>query len=153
MENLASIFIEKAVIGNNIHIFQIGAVFLKDSKFKYFCKFIKNEIKNSYNSIDLSEAVQMLDKLIQNKKLILKNDDNNDFLILNRCYQNYLNKPFNNEIYDIAKNSKFIGLTKTNLEFLSEYYDTNFKNIKELPVSVFKAQKIFIIGTKMFNLN
>lgn len=152
MKDIASVFIEKSINGQRINVLQIGIVFVKDGKFKFFYKFVKNEVKNSNNSIDLSEVIQMVDKVLENKKVILKNDDNNDFLILNRSYSKYLNKPFNNLVYDVSKNAQFIGLKKTNLDFLSKTYGADFKNIKELPSSVFKAQKIFVIGTKMFDL-
>lgn len=152
MKDLASVFIEKSINGQRINVLQIGIVFIKDGKFKFFYKFVKNEIKNSNNALDLSEVIQMVDKVLENKKVILKNDDNNDFLILNRSYQKYLNKPYENFTYDICKNAQFNGLKKTNLEFLSQTYGADFKNVKELPTSVFKAQKLFVIGTKMFGL-
>lgn len=152
MKDLASIFIEKSINGQRINVLQIGIVFIKDGKFKFFNKFIKNEVKNSNNSIELSEAIPMIEKILENRKVIIKNDDNNDFLILNRAYLKYLNKPFPNFVYDIAKNANFLGINKTNINFLAKTYDADFKNVKELPTSVFKAQKIFVIGTKMFNL-
>lgn len=152
MKDIASIFIEKSINGQRINILQIGIVFVKDGKFKFFYKFIKNEIKNANNAIELKDVMPLIDKVLENKKVILKNDDNNDFLILNQSYHKYLNKPFENFVYDIAKNAKFIGLKKTNLEFLSKTYETDFKNAKELPSSVFKAQKLFVIGSKMFDI-
>lgn len=152
MKDLASIFIEKSINGQRINVLQIGIVFIKDGKFKFFSKFIKNEIKNSNNSIELSEAMPLIEKILENKKVIIKNDDNNDFLVLNRAYEKYLNKPFTNFVYDISKNAQFIGLPKTNLDYLSKEYGAEFKNVKELPSSVFKAQKIFVIGSKMFDL-
>lgn len=152
MKDLASIFIEKSINGKSINILQIGIVFIKDNKFKFFYKFIKNDIKNSNNAMDFSEAILLIDKVLEGKKVIIKNDDDKDFNILNNAYLQYLNKPFTNKIYDIARNAKFLGLQKTNIDFLSKTYDADFKNVKDLPCSVFKAQKIFVIGTKMFNL-
>lgn len=152
MNNIASIFIEKSINGQVINIHQIGIVFIKDNKFKFFCKYIKNEVKKSNNAIDLEEVTPMIEKILESKKVILKNDDNNDFSILNRTYLRYLKKPFSNVFYDVAKNSHFLGMKKSNLDFLSKKYGADFKNVKELPSSVFKAQKLFVIGTKMFNL-
>ncbi|MDE5545749.1 MAG: hypothetical protein K2I76_03980 [Malacoplasma sp.] len=152
MNNFASIFIEKTVLGSKIHVLQIGVVFVKDNKFRYFYKYVKNDIKNSNNAIELSEVIKSLSKIIGDKKIILKNDDNNDFKVLNTMYTKYLNRPFTNFVYDVSKNSLFLGNKKSNLDFLCAKYDVNFKNDKGLPTSVFKAQKIFVIGTKMFKL-
>ncbi|BAC43935.1 hypothetical protein D8X55_01770 [Malacoplasma penetrans] len=152
MNNLASVFIEKSILGTSVQILQIGVVFIKDNKFKYFYKYIKNDIKNSNSAIDWQDAVKLLDKIISDKKIILKNDDNNDFKILNNSYKKFLNKDFNNFFYDIAKNSEYLGYKKFNIDYLSSVYDVKFKNTKGLPTSVFKAQKIFAIGSKMFKL-
>lgn len=152
MNNFASIFIEKTVLGSRIHVLQIGVVFVKDNKFRYFYKYVENEIKNSNNATELPEVIKALSKIIGDKKIILKNDDNNDFKVLNAMYMKHLNKPFNNFVYDISKNALFLGNKKTNLDYLCTKYDVNFKNNKGLPTSVFKAQKIFVIGTKMFKL-
>lgn len=152
MNNLASIFIEKSILGQDVQILQVAAVFIKDHKFRYFYKYIKNDIKNSNNSIEFQDAIKSLSKIIGDRKIILKNDDNNDFKILNNAYKQFLNKSFDNFVYDIAKNSLYLGYKKFNLDFLTSLYDVKLKNDKGLPTSVFKAQKIFVIGTKMFNL-
>ena len=100
----------------------------------------------------MDDAIKSLAKIISDRKVILKNDDNNDFKILNELYKKNLNKSFDNFVYDIAKNSLYLGYKKFNLDFLTSKYDVKFKNDKGLPTSVFKAQKVFVIGTKMFNL-
>lgn len=152
MNNIASIFIEKSILGTSVQILQVGIVFIRDNKFKYFYKYIKNDIKNSNSAIEWHDALKFIDKIIGDKKIILKNDDNNDFKILNNSYKKFLNKDFNNFVYDIAKNSQYLGHKKFNIDYLSSIYEVKFKNNKNLPTSVFKAQKVFAIGSKMFKL-
>ncbi len=152
MKDLASVFIEKSINGKQLNILQIGIVFIKDGKFKFFYKFINNDIKHSNNSIDMSEAIVMIDKILENKKVILKNNEDHDFRILNNAYMTYLNKPFINRVYDISKEANRQGIIRTNIDYLSRAFGADFKNVKELPVSVYRAQKLFVIGTKLFNL-
>ncbi|MCF0217429.1 MAG: hypothetical protein HUJ42_00080 [Malacoplasma sp.] len=152
INNLASIFIEKTILPTRIEVFQIASVFIKDKKFRYFYKFVKNNLKHSNNAVEFSVAIKQLFKIVGDSKIILKNDDNNDFLILNESCLRFLNKNFDNFVYDISKNAEFLGFKKSNLEFLCSKYNISFKNDKGLPTSVFKAQKVFVIGAKMFNL-
>lgn len=152
MDSFVSLYLKKAIVNQEIVVMQIGVVFYKNKGFKYFHRYVANKNKKANNAIDVRKIINMLDGIIEDQKVILKNDNDFDFIYLNRAYLEFLNKPFTNQIYDVAKNAKFLNLKKTNFNALTNYYRIQIKNPDKLPNAVYNAQRLFLIGCEMFNL-
>lgn len=153
MKDLVSLYMVKSIMGNNIVVQQISAVFWYKNKFKFLTRFVKNDIKESWNAISLKDALQTFYPILENKKIILKNDNGYDYALLKKYYKEFLDKDFNNEIYDVSKGAIELNLEKTNLEYLSNYYKTKIANDGSFPISVTRSQNLFLIAVKMFGLN
>ena len=153
MKDLVALYIVKSIVGNNIIIQQISAVFWYKDKFKFLTRYIKNEIKKSWNAITLEEALKIFAPIIENKKIILKNDNGYDLGLLKKYYKDFFNKTFDNFVYDVSKTATELNFKKTSLEFLAKKYNTKISSNSNFPISVTRAQNLFLIAIKMFGLN
>lgn len=153
MKDLVSLYMVKSIMGNNIVVQQISAVFWYKNKFKFLTRFVKNDIKESWNAVSLKDALQTFYPILENKKIILKNDNGYDYALLKKYYKEFLNKNFDNQIYDVSKRAIELNLEKTKLEYLSNYYKTRIANNDGFPISVTRSQNLFLIAVKMFGLN
>lgn len=153
MKDLVSLYMVKSIMGNNIVVQQISAVFWYKNKFKFLTRFVKNDIKESWNAVSLKDALQTFYPILENKKIILKNDNGYDYALLKKYYKEFLDKNFDNQIYDVSQGAVELNLEKTNLEYLSNYYKTKIINDGNFPVSVTRSQNLFLIAVKMFGLN
>lgn len=153
MKDLVSLYMVKSIMGNNIVVQQISAVFWYKNKFKFLTRFVKNDIKESWNAVSLKDALQTFYPILENKKIILKNDNGYDYALLKKYYKEFLDKNFDNQIYDVSQGAIELNLEKTNLEYLSNYYKTKIINDGNFPVSVARSQNLFLIAVKMFGLN
>lgn len=152
MKDYVSMFILKTVLKNKIEVQQVSIVFIHNGSFKFMNRFIKNGIKKSWDAVEINEAFLDFKKILDNKTIIIKNDDNVDFDILKYVYEKKLNVPFENKIIDISKEAKQKGHKLTNLNSLLKEYEINIKNSRGLPVSVFKAQNLFLLASKMLGI-
>lgn len=153
MKDLVSLYMVKSIMGNNIVVQQISAVFWYKNKFKFLTRFVKNDIKESWNAVSLKDALQTFYPILENKKIILKNDNGYDHALLKKYYKEFLDKNFDNQIYDVSQGAIELNLEKTNLEYLSNYYKTKIINDGNFSVSVTRSQNLFLIAVKMFGLN
>lgn len=152
-QNLVSLFIDKSIIGKNYFIKQIAVVFPKNEKFKYLCKYIKNDYKQSFFAVSLNEALVAIYDVIKEKDVILYNDDGFDYSFLKLQYKKLLNIEFNNVVYDVSLAAKKNNIKKYNLINLSNIYNCNVKNKKNLPYSVVMAQNLYMVGYNIFFKN
>lgn len=153
MKDVVSLYIVKSIVGNNIVIQQMSAVFWYKNKFKFLTRYIKNDIKESWNSVSLYDAFKSFLPILENKKIILKNDNGYDVAILKKYYQEFFNKDFDNYIYDVSQGAIDLKYPKTNLEYLVNKYNAKIANTENFPVSVTRAQNLFLVAVKMFGLN
>lgn len=154
MKDLVSLYILKSIVGNHIVVQQISAVFWYKDKFKFLTRYIKNDIKTSWNAVSLDEALKIFMPILENKKIILKNDNGYDYALLKKYYRDFFNKEFNNYIYDVSKGATELNFKKIGLDYLSKKYNTKITNSHlNFPISVTRAQNLFLIAVKMFGLN
>lgn len=152
MKDVASVYIEKALLGKKEEILQMSAVFNDGKKFKFITRYITNSIRQSWDAVSEKEAFEAFKPILENRKIILHNDCGTDLKILNRRWLDFFNQTFNNYIYDVSYKAKANGLKKTSIRNLCAYYGVNIKNTKNFPSTVTRAQNLFMIGVKMFNI-
>lgn len=152
MKDLVSLYMVKSIMGNNIVIQQISAVFWYKNKFKFLTRYVKNDIKESWSAVPLREALKAFHPILENKKIILKNDNGLDVTILKKYYLEFFGEEFNNYIYDVSRGAKELHFKKTSLEHLINEYKTKISN-ENFPVSVTRAQNLFLVAVKMFGLS
>ncbi|WP_412032175.1 hypothetical protein [Malacoplasma muris] len=153
MKDTVSLYMVKTIVGNNIVIQQISAVFWYKNKFKFLTRYVKNDIKESWNSVSLYDALKAFYPILKDKKIILKNDNGYDVALLKKYYQEYFNEDFNNHIYDVSQGAVDLHFKKTNLDYLVNKYNTKILNTENFPISVTRAQNLFLVAIKMFGLN
>lgn len=152
MKDVASVYIEKALLGKKEEILQMSAVFNDGKKFKFITRYVMNSIRQSWDAVSEKETFEAFKPILENRKVILHNDCGTDLKILNRRWLDFFNQVFNNDIYDVSYKAKADGLKKTGLKNLCIHYGVSIKNTKNFPSTVTKAQNLFMIGVKMFNI-
>lgn len=152
MKDCVAIYIVKTVLKSKIEIQQVAVVFLHNNKFKFVNKYVKNNIKQSWEAQTIHEAFEEIYKIIGDKKIIIKNDDGIDLHLLKTIYEQKMGLQFNNQILDISKKAEELGIAKPNFKNLVSKYKIKLKNTRGLPVAVFKAQNLFLLAVKMFGL-
>lgn len=151
-KDIVAIYITKSAIGKNIFVRQIAIVFTRNNKFKYLVKYIKNDISNVKNAVDLKDALKTIYEKIKNKQIILFNENESDRLFLKEKFKSELNINFTNVIYDVSSLAKKLGIKKFNLLNLAHMHKCYVSNSLGLPKSVNLAQNLYIIGVKLFLL-
>lgn len=152
MKDIASVYIEKVILGKKEEIFQMSAVFNDGKKFKFITRYIMNPIRQAWNAVPEQEAFEAFRPILEGKKVILHNDCGIDLRILNRRWLQYFGQTFSNDIFDVSNKAKANGIKKTSVKSLCAHYGINIKNVKNLPSTVSKAQILFMVGVKMFNI-
>ncbi|MGL4647653.1 MAG: ribonuclease H-like domain-containing protein [Mycoplasmoidaceae bacterium] len=153
MKDIATIFIEKITFGNSIvQASQIGVIFSEEGQIKCLHYFIENSAKKSMNATPLKTALLDIYAIIDGKKLILFNVDDVDYKFLKQSYKK-LHLDFNNEILDVAKKAKEIGIKKINLKNLCHLTKVSSNNSKKIPSSLFKARQLYLVANAFFKLN
>ncbi|MEF9984793.1 MAG: hypothetical protein RSA40_00220 [Malacoplasma sp.] len=151
-KDIVAIYISKCVIGKKTFVKQIAIVFSRNNKFKYLVKYIKNDITNVKNAVDLKDALKTIYEKIKNKQIILFNENGSDCLFLKEKFKSELNINFTNVIYDVSSLAKKLGVKKFNLLNLAHINKCYVCNSLGLPKSVNLAQNLYIVGVKLFLL-
>ncbi len=153
MRDVATIFIDKITFGNSItQASQIAVIFVENNEIKCLHYFIENSAKKSMNSTPLKTALMDIYRVIIGKKIVLYNVDNVDFNFLYNSYKK-LNLDFENEILDVSKKAKELGVKKINLKNLCHIVKVSSKNSKKIPSSLFKARQLYLVANAFFELN
>lgn len=151
--NIATIFIEKITFGHSVtQASQIAIIFNENGEMKCLHYFIENSAKHSMNSTPLKTALIDIYSVLGDKSIILYNFDNIDYDFLKVSYKK-LNLEFNNQIIDVSKKAKEIGIKKINLRNLCTIFKVSSKNSKKIPSSLFKARQLYLVANHLYKLN
>lgn len=151
-KEIVAIYISKSILKKKIYIKQIAIVFIKNGKFKYLIKYIKNGFHDAKNSVDIKDALLIIYEKIKNKEIILFNVNGDDYLFLKEQFKIKLNINFSNIVYDVSMLAQKLGIKKFNLINLAHINKCYISNSTSLPKSVNLAQNLYMVGIKLFLL-
>lgn len=151
-QEVVAIYICKSILKKQVFIKQIAIVFIKNGKFKYLIKYIKNGFNDAKNSVDIKDALLTIYEKIKNKEIILFNVNGDDHSFLKDKLKTELNINFLNVVYDVSMLAQKLGIQKFNLINLAHINKCYVSNSSGLPKSVNLAQNLYMVGIKLFLL-
>ena len=104
------------------------------------------------NSTALKPALIEIYSVLGHKSIMLYYFDLIDYDFLQGTYRK-LNLELNNQIIDVSKKAKEIGIKKINLRNLCTIFKVSTKNSKKIPSSLFKATQLYLVANHLYKLN